>query len=125
MGHEPTALRARAVWIAVAVLLGGIVVSLALMGGLSLYLGSSRGGEPRVRAPGTLVAPPAGVPAVDANQIGTLRELQAREDRVLSEYAWVDRQEGVARIPVRRAMEILAQEPAPTPELPDDDTAAR
>ena len=34
----------------------------------------------------------------------------------LSSYGWVDRKAGIARIPVDRAIEILAKKGLPTPE---------
>lgn len=37
-----------------------------------------------------------------------MSELRAREDAVLNGYAWVDRRAGIARIPVERAMRLLA-----------------
>jgi hypothetical protein len=39
-----------------------------------------------------------------------LRRLRARERKMLTEYAWVDQRAGVARIPVDRAMRILAEQ---------------
>ena len=125
LGHEPTAVSARAVSIGVAVLLVGIVTALLLMAGLIVFLTSIEGGEPHVRPPGTAVAPPPGIPAVDANQTDTLRQLRAREQALLTGYEWVDRDEGVARIPIGRAMEIVAQEIPRTPELPDEEMAAQ
>jgi hypothetical protein len=62
---------------------------------------------------------------VDANQTGTLRQLRAREQALLTGYEWIDRDEGVARIPIGRAMEIVAQELPRTPELPDEEMAAQ
>ncbi len=39
-----------------------------------------------------------------------LKDLRAREAEVLNTYGWVDQQQGVVRIPVDRAMELMAQE---------------
>jgi hypothetical protein len=46
------------------------------------------------------------------------REMRAAEDTVLNSYGWVDKNAGIVRIPVNRAMEILAQKglPARKPE---------
>jgi hypothetical protein len=40
----------------------------------------------------------------------TLRDLRAQEEAVLNSYGWVDPEKKVARIPIERAMELLAQE---------------
>ncbi len=39
-----------------------------------------------------------------------LRALHAREDTVLNSYAYIDRAKGTVRLPIARAMEVLAQE---------------
>jgi len=39
-----------------------------------------------------------------------LRTLRAREDAELNSYAYVDREKGLVRLPVRRAMELLIRE---------------
>jgi hypothetical protein len=49
-------------------------------------------------------------------QIGAhneLREMRAGEDTVLNSYGWVDRDAGIVRIPVDRAMEVLAAKGLP------------
>jgi hypothetical protein len=43
-----------------------------------------------------------------------LRKMRAAEDSVLSSYGWVDKDAGIVRIPVDRAMEILAKKGLPT-----------
>jgi hypothetical protein len=42
-----------------------------------------------------------------------LRDIRAQEDAILEGYGWVDQAAGVVRIPVERAMEILAQKGLP------------
>ena len=38
-----------------------------------------------------------------------LKAMRAAEDSLLNSYAWVDREKGVVRIPIQRAIDILAQ----------------
>jgi hypothetical protein len=47
-----------------------------------------------------------------------LREMRTAEDAMLNSYGWVDENAGIVRIPVDRAMEILAKKglPARKPE---------
>lgn len=48
---------------------------------------------------------------IDAHK--ELREMRAGEDTVLHSYGWVDREAGIVRIPVDRAMEVLASKGLP------------
>jgi hypothetical protein len=43
-----------------------------------------------------------------------LRQLQATENAILNTYGWVDRPNGVVRIPIDRAIEIIEQRGLPT-----------
>lgn len=43
-----------------------------------------------------------------------MAELQETQDAILDSYAWVDKERGIARIPIKRAMEILAKKNLPT-----------
>ena len=48
---------------------------------------------------------------VDANK--DLRQMRAGEEAVLNSYGWVDKSSGSVRIPIERAMEILAKKGLP------------
>ena len=54
--------------------------------------------EPRLQA----------YPAID------LEKLRAKEDKQLNSYEWVDEATGVMRIPIERAMDIIAENGLPT-----------
>jgi hypothetical protein len=47
-------------------------------------------------------------PAID------LHEMRAAEDEILNSYGWIDREHGLVRIPIGRAMDLLAQRGLPT-----------
>jgi hypothetical protein len=42
-----------------------------------------------------------------------LRQMRAGEDAVLNSYGWVDKDSNIVRIPIHRAMEILAKQGLP------------
>ena len=52
-------------------------------------------------------------PRLQTAPLQDLQALHAEEDAVLNSYGWVDRKTGVVRIPVQRALELLAQRGLP------------
>jgi hypothetical protein len=50
-------------------------------------------------------------PLVMTDEPGALRQLRTKEQNVLHHYGWVDKNQGVVRIPIDRAIELLASEP--------------
>ena len=52
-------------------------------------------------------------PRLQAAPVEDLQQMRAAEDQILNSYAWLDREQGVARIPVDRAMDLLVQEGLP------------
>lgn len=52
----------------------------------------------------------------DGNQ--DTADLHAREDLLLDNYSWVDRSQGKVRIPIERAMELIAQHGLPVVQQP-------
>jgi hypothetical protein len=52
----------------------------------------------------------------DGNQ--DTADLHAREDLLLDNYSWVDRSKGTVRIPIDRAMELIAQRGLPVAQPP-------
>lgn len=43
-----------------------------------------------------------------------LKRLRDREDAALGRYGWVDREAGIVRIPIERAMDLLLERGLPT-----------
>src|SRR5437762_1164629 len=74
------------------------------LGGLSVLSGSPRTNCGMLQATGTPQI------ASDAD----LKQLRATEDAVLTTYGWIDRKNGIVRIPIDRAMDLLLQRGLPT-----------
>jgi hypothetical protein len=51
-------------------------------------------------------------PLLVTDEPGTLRQLRTEEEKILNHYAWVDKSQGVVRVPIARAMEMVAENPA-------------
>lgn len=62
---------------------------------------------------GRRVLPPPGVPRLQAHPVADLQQYLEREHEILDTYGWVDRKNGVVRIPIQRAMNILLQSGLP------------
>lgn len=69
------------------------------------------------------VVPPA--PRLQVHAPDELRDFRAREEHALSTYAIIDKQQGVVRIPIDRAIDLLAQKGLPTHNYLDDILAGR
>ena len=52
---------------------------------------------------------PSGAPALQADPSVELAEVRRREEALLGSYGWVDPENGVVRIPIERAMALLAE----------------
>ena len=98
-----------------AVILTLITVGLAaLMWGTSALLRDrleARDPAPPVLPAARVQQPPPG-PQLQADPEEDLALLRAEEEERLSSYQWVDRQAGIARVPIETAIEILAADGA-------------
>jgi hypothetical protein len=110
-GYEKRDISARIVLISVAILVVFTVASfIFLKGYLSLRFGrpepeaatTGREAELTYAGPELLYTPDMGLP-----------ELLAAEDSVLTSYGWVYPDSGLVRIPIERAMSILAEKGLP------------
>ena len=91
---------------------------LVLMGGLLWVL--SGGWPPRQGIVTPMVPAPNMSPEPDL-QVASSRDYQdmrAAEEAQLRSYGWVDREAGIAAIPIERAMEILASRGLPAQKSP-------
>lgn len=62
-------------------------------------------------------------PDLNPDQPAQLAKLRAESEKTLTTYAWVDRENKVARIPVERAMELLLKQGLPVREQPPAETS--
>lgn len=81
-------------------LVAGLIVAAAALWGLF-----------RVLSEGPPLTEPVPIPKPRL-QVAPARELEAlraAEDAVLNSYGWVDREAGIVRVPIERAMELLVE----------------
>lgn len=93
------------------------IASVFLMFGVFRYfeLRENAGQEPR--PPGASVnaakLPPEPNIIYNENEAGNLQGIRGGEEQLLNGYSWVDRQHGVVRIPIGRAIDLLAERGIP------------
>jgi hypothetical protein len=112
--HEPNVVRSRAIWWSGAALVAVIVLVGGLMEGLVAIFERQ---VPHVAIESSVrpAAPmEAGSAPITPDRQALLVKLRSEERAALSEYRWIDRERGVARIPIERAMEIVAESGLPT-----------
>jgi hypothetical protein len=113
-GHEVTDAKARPIAIFLIGLAGLVFVSMLLMAWLLDFFQSPL--DPNERIPAGLKdqqqIPPE--PRLQAYPAADLERLRTREEKELNSYEWVDEATGVMRIPIDRAMEIVAENGLPS-----------
>jgi hypothetical protein len=105
-GHEATDINVWAVGKFAFALVGVTVVSLVLLFGLMKYFQSQE--RPEVMKPLDMskIFPE---PRLQTNPIPDLKTFRAEEEKVLTTYGWVDQPKGIVRMPIDRAIDVLAQ----------------
>ena len=97
------------------------ITAMGLLFGLFRYFESTEEGG---RPPATAVKlPPA--PRLETSEVQDLQAIRAAEEQLLTTYGWVDQQKGVVRIPIARAIDLLAQRGLPSRTGDEVQTAAR
>ncbi|HTS61635.1 MAG TPA: hypothetical protein VMH28_06400 [Candidatus Acidoferrales bacterium] len=110
-GHETTDINVWAVGKFAFALVGVTVLSLALLFGLMKYFQSRETTEVVQTVDPAAVFPQ---PQLQKTPIPDLRQFHAEEDKILGSYGWVDQPKGVVRIPIDRAIDVLAQRGLPS-----------
>lgn len=105
LGHEPIETDVRNVWRTGAVLATVVIASYVLIIGLLKWFATSDGGPPASYSAKT---------DPEWDEQNPMQQLRLREQQVLQNYEWVEPSAGVARIPVDRAIEIVAETGLPT-----------
>lgn len=102
------------------------LVCLALLLGLFKFFEAQNGGaKPRVTTGIGVDAsklPPE--PRLEVTPILDLQAMRAAEDKVLGSYAWIDKSQGLVRIPIDRAIDLLSQRGLPARPQTEPQSAA-
>lgn len=114
-GHEPRDVTFRPVLLGLLGIMVLLVMAILLMRplmGLFAERAARTGApiNPLAESFGRQVPPE---PRLQADPLQDLHALRAEEDAVLDSYGWVDREKGIVRIPVSRAMELLVERGLP------------
>lgn len=115
VGHETRDASVRDIVITLASLAVGAALVCVLVYGIFRYLAD----HPLTAVPSNPMAetdrqqiPPA--PLLEEHPAIELRDLHSQEDKILSTYGWTDKNAGIVRIPIDRAMELQLQKGFPT-----------
>jgi hypothetical protein len=118
-GHETTQIGVRGLVIFSVALIGVIAAAQIVLG---LWMRSFARKEARVDAlyPGRIAIEVDQFPnpRLQQNPRSELDVMKDEEDRQIRSYGWVDPKAGIARIPIERAMDILAQKGLPKVPAP-------
>ena len=111
VGHETTDVNVWAIGKFAIGLVIVCVVSIALLFGLLKFFQSREETSVANTVEPTKMFPQ---PQLQKTPIPDLKAIRDEEDKLLNGYAWVDQPKGVVRIPVDRAIEVLAQRGLPS-----------
>jgi hypothetical protein len=114
-GYERTDANIRSISRFIIALLIFIGFSLALMQGLFRFLYQTEQADMPAPTPmeAQRVVPPE--PRLQINPVTDVEALRRREQERLDSYGWVDKNAGVVRIPIHRAMDLILERGLPTP----------
>ncbi len=102
---------AKGVIVFIACLIGSILLILLIVWGLFAAFRSMRTEALPFPTPKASMVPPE--PRIQYAPRLDLQTLRAQEDAILHTYGWVDRSGGVVRLPIDRAMDLIAQRGLP------------
>ena len=112
-GHEESDLDARVVARLGAVLAAVILALMAATYWIYNFSVARRTASYPAPPPLAYTREPVPEPRLQVDEPRELRELRAAEDDALHGYAWVDKERGLVRMPIDRAIEVLAQRGLP------------
>ena len=120
-GHETRDINVRVVaWCALGLVTAAVIVLLSTAGLFAFF----KREHPSPFAPSRITDPHpiAPEPRLQTNDRADLERFRAAEEQKLNSYGWVDKDAGVIRIPIGRAMDLTAQRGVPVRTSPNEQT---
>jgi len=116
-GHEKSEVSVRFIVVSLGVLLVGTFLVALLVVGIFQFFSHIYQTQESAQQNQQQIPPQ---PRIEVEPWQQLLDVHAREDHVLKSYAWVDKQQGIVRIPIDQAIDALAKKGLPTHDyLPD------
>jgi hypothetical protein len=119
-GHEQSEVSVRLIVVSLAFLAVGTFLVFVLVVGIFRYFYDT---DKTAEALRQGVIPPE--PRIEVAPYEQLQQLRAHEDHVLNSYAWVDKSTGTVRVPIDRAIDMLAAKGLPSHNYLDDILAGK
>jgi hypothetical protein len=114
VGHETRDINVRVVmWFAIGLIVAAVIIHFAL-GAIFAFFSKT---HPSPEAPSRIMVQPrivAPEPRLQTNPSVDLAQFREAEENKLNSYGWVDKQRGIVRIPIERAMDLIVQRGLPT-----------
>ncbi|HSB78092.1 MAG TPA: hypothetical protein VLM91_04845 [Candidatus Methylomirabilis sp.] len=107
-GHELSDLSPRAIAIFGIVLAATVIACLLLAAWIFNYLSAREARQDVPPSPLAKQEAPS-EPLLQVSAPKDMAEMRAQEEKILTSYAWVNKQAGTVRIPIDRAMRLLAE----------------
>ncbi len=114
-GYEKRDLSVKAIAIFGIVLTAVVIAALVSMVWLYGFFNVSQARRDAPPSPLASARPGPPEPRLQANPIQDLKAFRAAEDNLLNRYGWVNKEAGIARIPIDRAMDLVAEQGLPVP----------
>jgi hypothetical protein len=121
-GHETTEVNVKTIVVSLAFLAVGTFLVCMLVVGIFRFFNSTYHPDVSAQQSQPQVPPEPRLEVAPARQIIDLR---AREDHILSTYSWIDKNAGTVRVPIDRAIDMLAQKGLPAHDYMGDIEAGR
>jgi hypothetical protein len=121
-GHEESEVSVRLIVVSLAFLAVFTLIICVLVVGIFRYFHSYYGTDEAVRLSQPVIPPE---PRIEVAPWEQLQQLRVKEDHILHTYAWVDKSAGTVRVPIDKAIDMLATKGLPSHNYLDDIEAGR
>src|SRR5271170_4293634 len=121
-GHEESEVSVRLIVVSLGFLAIFTFIICLLVVGIFRYFHSYYGTDEAIKLSQPVIPPQ---PRIEVAPYEELQQLRAREDHILNSYAWVDQKTGTVRVPIDRAIDLLAAKGLPSHNYLDDILAGK
>jgi|SRR5271165_561763 len=122
VGHETKEVSVPFVFASLIALIIGAFLAALLAVGIFQFFKATYHPDQAAKEAVTQVPP---TPRIEEHPAEQLQSIRAREDHVLSTYALIDKDRGIVRVPIDKAIDMLAAKGVPTHNYLDDVTAGK